>query len=141
MNTYTLEGSFVAKVKANSYNEAMDIFDDDSLSNIKELYIECVTEYDKMEKIDTLHLTGQNSINLFIPTKEYIQKVIKTNRKISEGITIIPTEDGFMVHDDSLDLSFLDEIRNATTEEQKGINDYVDSISHNTEINLFDYLN
>lgn len=44
MNTYTLEGSFVAKVKANSYNEAMDIFDDDSLSNIKELYIEC---YDK----------------------------------------------------------------------------------------------
>ena len=94
-----------------------------------------------MEKIDTLHLTGQNSINLFIPTKEYIQKVIKTNRKISEGITIIPTEDGFMVHDDSLDLSFLDEIRNATTEEQKGINDYVDSISHNTEINLFDYLN
>ena len=47
MNTYTLEGSFVAKVKANSYNEAMDIFDNDSLSNIKELYIECVTEYDK----------------------------------------------------------------------------------------------
>lgn len=47
MNTYTLEGSFVAKVKANSYNEAMDIFDDDSLSNIKELYIKCVTEYDK----------------------------------------------------------------------------------------------
>lgn len=47
MNTYTLEGSFVAKVKAKSYNEAMDIFDDDSLSNIKELYIECVTEYDK----------------------------------------------------------------------------------------------
>ena len=43
----SLEGSFVAKVKANSYNEAMDIFDDDSLSNIKELYIECVTEYDK----------------------------------------------------------------------------------------------
>ena len=47
MNTYTLEGSFVAKVKAKSYNEAMDIFDDDSLSNIKEIYIEYVTEYDK----------------------------------------------------------------------------------------------
>ncbi len=47
MNTYTLEGSFVANIKANSYDEAMDIFDDDSLSNIKELYIECVTEYDK----------------------------------------------------------------------------------------------
>lgn len=98
-----------------------------------------------MKKIDTLHLTGQNSINLFynlfIPTKEYIQKVIKTNRKINEGITIIPTEDGFMVHDDSLDLSFLDEMRDTTTEEQEGINTYINSISHNTGINFFDCLN
>lgn len=65
-----------------------------------------------MKKIDTLHLTGQNSINLFynlfIPTKEYIQEVIEINRKISEGIIIIPTEDGFIVHDNNLDLSFLD---------------------------------
>lgn len=98
-----------------------------------------------MKKIDTLHLTGQNSINLFynlfMPTKEYIQKVIKTNRKISEGITIIPTEDGFMVHDDNLDLSFLDEMRDTTTEEQEGINTYINSISHNTGINFFDCLN
>lgn len=74
-----------------------------------------------MKKIDTLHLTGQNSINLFynlfIPTKEYIQKVIKTNRKISEGITIIPIEDGFIAHDNNLNLSFLDKMRDATIEE------------------------
>lgn len=98
-----------------------------------------------MKKIDILHLTGQNSINLFynlfIPTKEYIQKVIKINRKISEGITIIPIEDGFIAHDNNLNLSFLDKMRDATTEEQEGINTYVDSISHNTGINFFDYLN
>jgi hypothetical protein len=49
MNTYTLEGSFVANIKANSYNEAMDIFDNNSLSdiNIDEIYINYVTEYDK----------------------------------------------------------------------------------------------
>ena len=97
-----------------------------------------------MKKIDTLHLTGQNSINLFynlfVPTKEYIQKVIEVNKKISEGITIIPTKDGFIVHDDNLDLSFLDKMRNATIEEQKGINVYINSISHNTGINFFNYL-
>jgi len=49
MNTYTLEGSFVANIKANSYDEAMDIFDNNSLSdiNIDEIYINYVTEYDK----------------------------------------------------------------------------------------------
>lgn len=47
MNTYTLEGSFVANIKANSYDEAMDIFDNDSFSNINEIYIDYVTEYDK----------------------------------------------------------------------------------------------
>ena len=97
-----------------------------------------------MKRIDTLYLTGQNSINLFynlfIPTKEYIQEVIETNKKISEGITIIPIEDGFIAHDDNLDLSFLDKMRNATIEEQKGINTYINSISHNTGINFFDYL-
>lgn len=64
-----------------------------------------------MKKIDTLHLTGQNSINLFynlfIPTKEYIQEIIEANKKISGGITIIPTEDGFIVYNNNLDLSFL----------------------------------
>ena len=93
-----------------------------------------------MKRINTLYLTGQNSINLFIPTKEYIQEVIETNKKISEGITIIPIEDGFIAHDDNLDLSFLDKMRNATIEEQKGINTYINSISHNTGINFFDYL-
>ena len=49
MNTYKLEGSFVANIKANSYDEAMDIFDDNSLSgiDIDEIYIDYVTEYDK----------------------------------------------------------------------------------------------
>lgn len=98
-----------------------------------------------MKRIDTLHLTGQNSINLFynlfIPTKEYIQEVIETNKKISEGITIIPIEDGFIAYDDNLDLSFLDEMRDTTTEEQESINTYINSISHNIGINFFDCLN
>ena len=97
-----------------------------------------------MERIGTLHLYGEDSkrlyYNLFIPTKEYIQEVIEASRKISEGIAIIPTEDGFIVHDDNLDLSFLDEMRDATTEEQEGINTYVDSISHDTKINFFNYI-
>lgn len=65
------------------------------------------------ERMGTLHLHGEDSkrlyCDLFIPTKEHIQEVIEANRKISEGITIIPTEDGFIVHDDNLDLSFLKE--------------------------------
>lgn len=96
------------------------------------------------ERIGTLHLYGENSKrlyhNLFMPTKEYIQEVAEANRKISEGITIIPIENGFIVHDDNLDLSFLGEMRDATTEEQEDINAYVDSISHDTGINFFDYL-
>lgn len=96
------------------------------------------------ERLGTLHLHGEDSKrlyrDLFMPTKEYMQEVIETSRKISEGITIIPTEDGFIAHDDNLDLSFLDEMRDATTEEQEGINVYVDSISHNTGINFFDCL-
>ena len=97
-----------------------------------------------MERIGTLHLYGEDSkrlyYNLFIPTKEYIQEVIEANRKISKEIIIIPTEDGFIVHDDNLDLSFLDKMRDTTTEEQEGINTYINSISHNTGINFFDYL-
>jgi len=37
-------------------------------------------------------------------------------------------------------LSFLDKMKDTTIEEQQGINTYVDSISHNTGINFFDYL-
>ena len=89
------------------------------------------------ERIGTLHLHGEDSkrlyCDLFIPTKEH-------SRKISEEITIIPTEDGFIVHDDNLDLSFLDEMRDATTEEQEGVNAYINSISHDTGINFFNYL-
>ena len=96
------------------------------------------------ERIGTLHLHGEDSkrlyYDLFMPTKEHMQEVAEANRKISEGITIIPTEDGFIVHDDNLDLSFLDEMRDATIEEQKGINTYVDSISHDIGINFFDCL-
>lgn len=96
------------------------------------------------ERIGTLHLYGENSKrlyhDLFIPIKEYIQEVIEASRKINEGIVIIPTKDGFIAHDDNLDLSFLDEMRDATTEEQEDVNAYVDSISHDTGINFFDYL-
>lgn len=66
-----------------------------------------------MERIGTLHLHGEDSKrlyrDLFMPTKECIQEVIEANKKISEGITIIPTEDGFIAYDDNLDLSFLKE--------------------------------
>jgi len=97
-----------------------------------------------LERIGTLHLHGEDSKrlyrDLFMPTKEHMQEVIEANRKISEGITIIPTEDGFIVHDDGLDLSFLDEMRDATTEEQEGINAYVNNISHDTGIIFFDYI-
>lgn len=97
-----------------------------------------------IERIGTLYLHGEDSkrlyCDLFMPTRERIQEIIEANRKISEGITIIPTEDGFIVHDDNLDLSFLDEMRDATTEEQEGINAYVNSISHDTGINFFDCL-
>lgn len=47
MNTYKLEGSFITNIKANSYDEAIDIFDDNSLFNVDEIYINYVTEYDK----------------------------------------------------------------------------------------------
>lgn len=97
-----------------------------------------------MERIGTLHLHGEDSKKLyhelFMPTKERMQKVAEANEKISEGITIIPIEDGFIVHDDNLDLSFLNEMRDTTPEEQKGINIYIDTISHDTGINFFDYI-
>ena len=93
-----------------------------------------------LERIETLHLHGEDSKrlyrDLFIPTKKHIQEVVEANRKISEGITIIPTEEGFIAYDDT----FLDKMKDTTTEEQKGINDYVNSISHDTGINFFDYL-
>ena len=64
-----------------------------------------------MERIGTLHLYGEDSkrlyYNLFIPTKEYIQEVIEANRKISNGISIEETNDGFIVTINDLDLSFL----------------------------------
>ena len=64
-----------------------------------------------MERIGTLHLYGEDSkrlyYNLFIPTKEYIQEVIEVNRKISNGINIKETNDGFIATINDLDLSFL----------------------------------
>lgn len=64
-----------------------------------------------MERIKTLHLHGENSkrlyYNLFMPTKEYIQEAIKINKKISNGINIEETNDGFIATINDLDLSFL----------------------------------
>ena len=63
-----------------------------------------------MKKIDTLHLTGQNSINLFynlfMPTKEVIEQHERINKRISNGINIEETNDGFIVIINNLDLSF-----------------------------------
>lgn len=52
MSVYKLEGSFITNIKANSYDEAIDIFDnnifdDNSLFNVDEIYINYVTEYNK----------------------------------------------------------------------------------------------
>lgn len=64
-----------------------------------------------MERIDTLHLTGQNSINLFynlfMPTKEAIEWHERINKRISNGINIEETNDGFIITVNDLDLSFL----------------------------------
>ena len=64
-----------------------------------------------MKKIDTLHLIGQNSINLFynlfMPTKEVIEQHERINKKISNGINIEKTNDGFIATVNDLDLSFL----------------------------------
>lgn len=63
-----------------------------------------------MKKIDTLHLTGQNSINLFynlfMPTKEAIERHERINKRISNGINIEETNNGFIVTVNDLDLSF-----------------------------------
>ena len=64
-----------------------------------------------MKKIDTLHLTGQNSINLFynlfIPTKEVVEQHERINKKISNGINIEETNNGFIATINDLNLSFL----------------------------------
>ena len=63
-----------------------------------------------MKKIDTLHLTGQNSINLFynlfMPTKEAIKQHERINKRISNGINIEETNDGFIITVNDLNLSF-----------------------------------
>lgn len=66
-----------------------------------------------MKKIDTLHLTGQNSINLFynlfIPTKEVVEQHERINKKISNGINIEETNNGFIATINDLNLSFLND--------------------------------
>lgn len=63
-----------------------------------------------MKRIETLHLTGQNSINLFynlfMPTREAIEQHERINKRISNGINIKETNDGFIVIINDLDLSF-----------------------------------
>lgn len=63
-----------------------------------------------MKKIDTLHLTGQNSINLFynlfMPTKKAIEQHERINKRISNGINIEETNDGFIITVNDLDLLF-----------------------------------
>ena len=62
-----------------------------------------------MKKIDTLHLTGQNSINLFynlfMPTKEAIEQ----HERINNGINIEETNDGFIATINDLNLLFLND--------------------------------
>ena len=66
-----------------------------------------------MKKIDTLHLTGQNSINLFynlfMPTKEAIEQHERINKRINNGINIEETNDGFIATINDLNLLFLND--------------------------------
>ena len=46
MNTYKLEGTFIVNIKANSYDEAIDIFDN-NLSGVDVVYTEYITKYNE----------------------------------------------------------------------------------------------
>ena len=58
----------------------------------------------------------------------------------NERIVIRRVDDGFITTIHDLDFSFLNNMREAKTEELEGINDYVNSISLDTGINFFDIL-
>lgn len=124
MKDYKIKGNFETHIQAESMIEAIKKFYKET-SILQYIGITYVKEYeDKTYNEDSIRLYHR----IFNTCKKNIGQIIKS------------TKDGLVAKYDSLDLSFLDEMRDATTEEQKGINDYVDSISHNTEINFFDYL-
>lgn len=125
MKDYKIKGNFETYIQAESMAEAMKKFYKET-SILQYIGIIYVKEYE-----DGIY--NENSIRLYYRIFNACKKNI--------GQIIKSTKDGLVAKYDSLDLSFLDEMRDATTEEQEGINTYVDSISHNTGINFFDYLN
>ena len=124
MKDYKIKGNFETHIQAESMAEAMKKFYKET-SILQYIGIIYVKEYeDRTYNEDSIRLYHR----IFNTCKKNIGQIIKS------------TKDGLVAKYDNLDLSFLDEMRDATTEEQEGINAYVDSISHNTGINLFDCL-
>lgn len=123
MKDYKIKGNFETHIQAESMAEAIKKFYKET-SILQYIGIIYVKEYeDGIYNKDSIRLYHE----IFDICKKNIGQIIKS------------TKDELIVKYDSLDLSFLDKMRDTTTEEQEGINAYVDSISHNTEINFFDY--
>ena len=124
MKDYKIKGNFETHIQAESMVEAIKKFYKET-SILQYIGITYVKEYE-----DGIY--NKDSIRLY-------HKIFDTCKKNIEQI-IKPTKDGLVAKYDSLDLSFLDKMRDTTIEEQKDINDYINSISQNTGINFFDYL-
>lgn len=124
MKDYEIKGNFETHIQAESMTEAIKKFCKGTsiLQYIGIIYVE---EYE-----DGIY--NEDSIELY-------HKIFDTCKK-NKGHIIESTKDGIVATYDSLDLSFLNEMRDTTTEEQKSINTHVDNISHNTGINFFDYI-
>lgn len=125
MKDYKIKGNFETHIQAESMAEAMKKFCKGTpiLQYIGIIYVK---EYeDGIYNEDSIELYHR----IFDTCKKNIGQIIKS------------TKDELIAKYDSLDLSFLDKMKDVTTEEQKDINAYVNSISHDTGINFFDYLN
>lgn len=122
MKDYKIKGNFETHIQAESMVEAIKRFYKET-SILQYIGIIYVKEYE-----DGIY--NKDSVRLY-------HKIFDTCKK-NIGQIIKSTKDGLVAKYNSLDLSFLDEMRDATTEEQEDINAYVNSISHDTGINFFD---
>lgn len=124
MKDYKIKGNFETHIQAESMVEAIKKFYKET-SILQYIGITYVKEYEN-------RIYNKDSIRLY-------HKIFDTCKK-NIGQIIKSTKDELITKYDSLDLSFLDKMKDVTTEEQKDINAYVNSISHDTGINFFDYL-
>lgn len=124
MKDYKIKGNFETYIQAESMTEAIKKFYKET-PILQYIGITYVKEYE-----DGIY--NEDSVRLY-------HKIFDTCKK-NIGQIIKSTKDGLVAEYDSLDLSFLDKMKNITTEEQKDINAYINSISHDTGINFFDCL-